>query len=175
MNLIDRADAQRLGMKRYFTGRPCNHGHIAERSTTTRHCVICAAYHRRGRWASNPEGERVKEKVRRERRERDNPEHEREKRKRYYKVEDRRKFNAKYGGYMPPPPEKDCPPRPKDGKCQCCGKPRRLVLEHDHHTGKFRGWTCNPCNIGLSAFGDSMAGIRRAVQYMAKFYLTGRA
>ena len=28
--------------------------------------------------------------------------------------------------------------------------------------------------LGL-AFGDSMAGVRRVVQYMAKFYLTGRS
>jgi hypothetical protein len=49
------------------------------------------------------------------------------------------------------------------------------VLEHDHHTGVFRGWTCKLCNVGLGAFGDSMAGVRLAVNYMAKHYLTGRS
>ena len=36
--LITRADAKALGLKRYFTGKPCKHGHVAER-TMNRICV----------------------------------------------------------------------------------------------------------------------------------------
>lgn len=34
-------DAKRLGLSRYFTGKPCKYGHIAERIVSTRTCVLC--------------------------------------------------------------------------------------------------------------------------------------
>ena len=174
--IVERAEARLLGLTRCFTGRPCKYGHVAERFVSTGACIICCRKRHLVRWAADPTIAAEKDRAARHRRERDNPERERQKRKRYYKIDNGRKFRARYKGHAPPPLEKDCPPRPKDGKCECCGKKaRRLVLEHDHHTGKFRGWTCDLCNTGLGAFGDSMAGIRRAVQYMAKFYLTGRS
>src|SRR5215472_876784 len=51
MELISRAEAKARGLKRYFTGRPCKHGHIAERSFPKSTCLACkaigslAAYH----------------------------------------------------------------------------------------------------------------------------------
>jgi 5-methylcytosine-specific restriction endonuclease McrA len=33
--------AQQLGLPRYFTGKPCKRGHVAERSSVSRHCVEC--------------------------------------------------------------------------------------------------------------------------------------
>ena len=172
MQLIDRGEARLLGLLRYFTGKPCVRGHVAERIVSTRACLGCVKQRSLDRRAADPEGERTKERARCRRRD---PEHERKKRKRYYTTDKSRQAKAKSAGYAPPPLEKDCPPRPKDSKCQCCGKERCLVLDHDHHTGEFRGWICNPCNTALGAFGDSMAGVRRVVQYMAKFYLTGRS
>src|SRR6516164_3935627 len=53
------------------------------------------------------------------------------------------------GGYLPPPREEDCPPRPDDGLCECCGSLTFLFhLDHCHKTGKFRGWVCIGCNTG---------------------------
>lgn len=38
----------------------------------------------------------------------------------------------------------------KPTTCVCCGKtPTRLALDHNHNTGKIRGWLCNPCNVSL--------------------------
>lgn len=34
--------AKGLGLTRYFTGRPCPAGHIAERSVSNYQCVACA-------------------------------------------------------------------------------------------------------------------------------------
>lgn len=31
------------GLKRYFTGKPCPRGHVAERFVSTKACVVCAA------------------------------------------------------------------------------------------------------------------------------------
>ena len=34
-------------------------------------------------------------------------------------------------------------------ECEVCGTKEKLVCDHDHKTGKFRGWLCSPCNIKL--------------------------
>jgi len=38
---IDKQTAKSLGLKRYFTGVPCKHGHIAERHVSTSYCIQC--------------------------------------------------------------------------------------------------------------------------------------
>ena len=38
--IVTRAEARAAGAKRYFTGKPCKHGHISERYTT-KTCVAC--------------------------------------------------------------------------------------------------------------------------------------
>jgi hypothetical protein len=40
--IITRADALAQGRKRYFSGRPCLAGHVAERYCSTHSCVVCA-------------------------------------------------------------------------------------------------------------------------------------
>ena len=40
-NIILRRDAQRLGLKRFFTGEPCSRGHIAQRQTSSGSCLVC--------------------------------------------------------------------------------------------------------------------------------------
>jgi hypothetical protein len=70
-----------------------------------------------------------------------------------HKLELGRAHAARRGGYAPPPLEKDCPPRPTDGRCERCGqfntyrgRPAPLVLNHDHTTGAFVDWVCRGCN-----------------------------
>lgn len=41
MNVILRPEAARLGLKRYFTGKPCAHGHVSERYVNSRICRAC--------------------------------------------------------------------------------------------------------------------------------------
>ena len=43
LHLISRTTAKRNGMKRYFTGKPCPQGHVAERRTSTYACTACHA------------------------------------------------------------------------------------------------------------------------------------
>jgi len=40
--LISRQKALFQGLARYFTGKPCKHGHIAERYTGNKTCCVCA-------------------------------------------------------------------------------------------------------------------------------------
>lgn len=39
--IVTRPEAKELGLKRYFTGRPCKHGHFAERRTSDGVCMGC--------------------------------------------------------------------------------------------------------------------------------------
>jgi hypothetical protein len=39
--IISRAEAKALGLKSFFTGKPCKHGPVAERYVSSRGCVEC--------------------------------------------------------------------------------------------------------------------------------------
>lgn len=52
---IERAAARADGLTSYFTGRPCKHGHIAERSVSCGQCVECRRGWNRGFYAKNAE------------------------------------------------------------------------------------------------------------------------
>lgn len=39
--IMERATAKERGSKRYFTGRRCSHGHLAERYVKSGLCVVC--------------------------------------------------------------------------------------------------------------------------------------
>lgn len=41
MEIISKKQAQETGLTRYFTGKPCCKGHIAERMVSTRTCLEC--------------------------------------------------------------------------------------------------------------------------------------
>lgn len=45
------------------------------------------------------------------------------------------------------------------GKCHSCGVSEQdliagLCMDHNHETGEFRGWLCNPCNKALGFMQD---------------------
>lgn len=42
MNVINRKIAIELGLKRYFTGKPCKYGHVSERILPSSNCAVCA-------------------------------------------------------------------------------------------------------------------------------------
>ena len=52
---ISRAQAKAQGIKRYFTGKPCKHGHIAARQTSNGECAECARVRLERRNHANPE------------------------------------------------------------------------------------------------------------------------
>lgn len=43
MKIISREQAQAAGLVRYYTGKPCKHGHISERHTVNSTCCECNA------------------------------------------------------------------------------------------------------------------------------------
>jgi hypothetical protein len=50
-NIIGRDEARALGLKRFFTGKPCKHGHVAERGVSNPGCMECSRGRRR-EWRS---------------------------------------------------------------------------------------------------------------------------
>ena len=57
-SIIGRDAASALGLKRFFTGEPCRHGHIVERSVSDSGCMECSREHTRKYRAADPEGYR---------------------------------------------------------------------------------------------------------------------
>ena len=41
MDIVTRKEAKERGLAWYFTGKPCPHGHVAERWASTSRCVVC--------------------------------------------------------------------------------------------------------------------------------------
>lgn len=59
VRLVSLSKAKEKGLKRYFTGIKCIHGHLAERYVSSENCVICNKLRLRRSRKNNPEGWRV--------------------------------------------------------------------------------------------------------------------
>ena len=46
----------------------------------------------------------------------------------------------------------------------------KVVLEHDHRTGKARAWICDSCNTGLGRFKDDVGLLKSAIEFLKKKY-----
>lgn len=91
MNIITRKEAAQQGLSRYYTGKPCKHGHITERRTTTGYCEDC----NKAKYKANRQDEEYlrKERERNKRWKRANKD----------KINARRRVRDKEW-YVPPPP-----------------------------------------------------------------------
>ena len=54
----------------------------------------------------------------------------------------------------------------QDNKCAICSVPDPDSVDHDHVTGKIRGFLCRHCNLGLGHFRDSEESLKSAVAYL---------
>lgn len=66
-------------------------------------------------------------------------------------------------------------PKPKSGhpfRCPICrkrtiaGVTGKVVLDHDHLSGKPRGWLCDSCNTGLGRFRNGEIFVKNILQYL---------
>lgn len=55
----------------------------------------------------------------------------------------------------------------QDNKCAICSDSNKLVVDHDHITGKIRGLLCQACNGAIGKLGDNVEGVMRAVKYLS--------
>lgn len=63
MEIIKCKEAYRLGLKFYFTGKPCPYGHIIERYVTNHGCYRCLKLNLVKRRKDDPEGQKLKRKL----------------------------------------------------------------------------------------------------------------
>jgi len=54
------------------------------------------------------------------------------------------------------------------GRCDLCRRKslKKLVVDHDHKTGRVRGLLCHPCNVALGLLRESPARIRALAAYI---------
>jgi hypothetical protein len=57
------------------------------------------------------------------------------------------------------------------GSCEMCGKTedelgKKLHMDHDHVTGKFRGWLCGRCNGGIGFLNEDVDLLKKAIEYL---------
>ena len=142
-----------------YQGKPCKHGHSGLRYACNHVCVACGVEKVR-RWrAENPERVKAQQKAR------------------YWKDPARAKrevaewrkknpgkvlaWSRRWAGV--PEPTYPAPP-----ECECCQAARKLHADHDHSTGKFRGWLCSRCNRAIGGLGDTLAGLLCAIGYLRR-------
>lgn len=149
--IISRKDAAAAGLKRYFTGKPCKRKHLWYRSVRSRGCMKCAVKHTRKYVKKNPSKKKIWDKNYYDK----NP----EKCRALSRIRGHRRDNLPVALY------------PMTSECEICGKTnfkRVLCLDHDHETGKFRGWLCDKCNNALGLFKDNIDTMRKAIAYLEK-------
>jgi hypothetical protein len=52
------------------------------------------------------------------------------------------------------------------GACAICGTVAKLVVDHNHETGKIRALLCHKCNRGLGHFNESPELMAAAIEYL---------
>ncbi len=94
MDIVTRTEAKERGLARYFTGKPCPHGHVAERWAITSRCVECDR--KRHRKYDEANREKIREASRKFREA--NPEKTGERKRKYYEAnrEKMREAGRKY-------------------------------------------------------------------------------
>ena len=113
-----RWEAKQLGLNKYFTGKPCPHGHNVERYTINGVCVQCHIG-KATKWkANNPE--RAKEIM--------------DAANKRYQIE-RNQTRSELAG------------RSKPDRCENCCSREKIFWHHNHKTGQFEAWLCHSCNV----------------------------
>lgn len=188
---VTRAEAKEVGKKRYFTGKPCRHGHISERRVVGAACVECIklridpklSYAKVKAWRAKNPGKRTEE-ARKYRAKYPEKISAKSKRWRDKNVETRRPIEAEQARKRrKSDPEgnrrrirafkerqelklTEVAGRPRAAKCEVCGNAGQTVFDHCHKSGMFRGWICDRCNKTLGMVKDSTRVLKNLARYL---------
>ena len=134
-----RFEAKQAGLKRYFTGKICKNGHIAPRRTHDGRCTEC-------RFPCEAPAKIAEYSARW--------------RAKHPGREKEVKYRHLYGVEL-------SQIRLKPTTCEICLKQhKKIVLDHCHTSGQFRGWICDPCNIALGNVQDDVGTLYRMISYL---------
>lgn len=56
--------------------------------------------------------------------------------------------------------------RPKPSECELCGNGGKICFDHNHETGKFRGWICHRCNVILGLAKEEVIILEKLIEYL---------
>lgn len=160
MEVITLRQAEKAGLKHYFTGKPCAHGHIKPRYVSTWRCVECTV-NRVLKWqADNPEKKRAKQS----RYQQSLSKGKRLTNSRRDHATERQRREARLA---------ELAGRPRPDVCDICGEhnSRRgdvIAFDHCHKHGHFRGWLCDRCNTSLGAAEDNPSLLRKMADYLER-------
>lgn len=184
--VVTRKQAVKAGLKRYFTGKPCPVGHVAERCVANNACAECLRDYDREHVSERNarsikygkvekrqayliayrqkrvEAHKLYQRAYRER----NAERIQQQIKEWKakhpdhitrQTDARRKRLIKHAG------------RPQPETCEICErKVKYLCFDHCHVAKEFRGWLCQQCNTALGMVRDSPEILRRLAAYLER-------
>ncbi|QDK01438.1 HNH endonuclease [Microbacterium phage LeeroyJenkins] len=55
----------------------------------------------------------------------------------------------------------------RDGTCEICAREGTVIWDHDHSTGRHRGWLCIQCNQALGLVSDNLETLLRMERYLS--------
>lgn len=58
--------------------------------------------------------------------------------------------------------------RKRPEQCELCEAVGGICFDHNHMTGKFRGWICKRCNFALGFVKDNVELLVRMIDYISK-------
>lgn len=194
MQLLSRKSAFDKGVSRYFTGKPCVHGHVSERSTVNGRCVEC---HRESQRKQNAKYDRFAPRTKETTRgptgrtaktfdeisakvaryNSNNPEIIKASRRKHYeknkeevnKRSKNRRHKKEKGITLE---EYNRIMSLHNGVCDICGTTepgglhKKFNLDHCHSTGMLRGVLCMRCNTGIGKFSDRIDLLEAAIRYL---------
>ncbi len=135
---VARKEAKAAGEIHYFDGRPCKYGHIAKHLVSNGNCVVCANDSSRRNYSKYKPRRQAYGRV-------------------YRKAYIARRLKKK----------EIIAGREKPKLCEICNKRGgKIVFDHDHSTGKFRGWICDHCNLALGNVFDDINILKKLISYL---------
>lgn len=168
-------EAISIGAIYFYTGKPCQNGHVAQRKVSDGRCFICLSNSSKRQRTKNPEKQAAfnakrrtrkykdrQNKINKQRRAKD-PNYRKDRRgmviKRYYGIS-----NEDYDELL----------SKQNDKCGICGAPEGsdrgeyFSIDHDHKTQAVRGLLCSPCNKLLGNAKDNKDTLRNTIIYLER-------
>ena len=144
--IITRKKATLLKQASYFTGVPCIYGHIDQRTIRHGDCRRCKYL----------------------RKEKKKPRYSDEEIKLLLKQNRPKIYDVHHKGTPAFMKNKIMQEKPKLQICEICSSETKIVFDHCHKTGKFRGWICSSCNSALGFAYDNINILKAMITYLEK-------